>query len=240
LAPSEWPTWYGPVMLRIASRDLESEPMNAMTLQDTSRRRTSAGAVSRPVTLAVLHPKGGVGRSTTAWHLGAELALRCRRVVLEDLDQGQHLSRVFGRHPLGLDGLKLAGSTFEETDVVDLVLLDTAPEAHRDRALKLLRRADWLLVPVKGPEEGSVQALPALMRWLEEAHGAQLLGFLPTMYKSRRAEARYWLSELQELAKLHRTRVFEPISDLASVAAWRLDGHPYAMLAEEILDATGA
>ncbi len=26
--------------------------------------------------LAVLHPKGGVGRSTTVWQLGAELALR--------------------------------------------------------------------------------------------------------------------------------------------------------------------
>ncbi len=58
-----------------------------------------------PVTLAVLHPKGGVGRSTTVWHLGAEFALRGRRVLIEDLDQGRHLSRVFERHPLGLDGL---------------------------------------------------------------------------------------------------------------------------------------
>jgi cellulose biosynthesis protein BcsQ len=228
-------------MLAGRVRDLESESMNAMTLQDTSRQRDIADGVGRPITLAVLHPKGGVGRSTTVWHLGAELALRGRRVVLEDLDQGQHLSRVFGRHPLGLERLMLAAdaSSVYRTDA-HMVLLDTAPEAHRDRALKLLRRADWLLVPVKGPEEGSVQALPALMRWLQEANGARLIGFLPTMYKPRRAEARYWLGELQELAKLHRTRVFEPIGDLASVAAWRLDSHPYAMLAEEILDATGA
>jgi hypothetical protein len=36
------------------------------------------------------------------------------------------------------------------------------------------------------------------------------------------------------------TRVFDPIGDLASVAAWRLDGHPYAGVAEEILSVTGA
>jgi Mrp family chromosome partitioning ATPase len=30
-------------------------------------------------TLTVLHPKGGVGRSTTVYMLGAELALRKRR-----------------------------------------------------------------------------------------------------------------------------------------------------------------
>jgi len=162
-------------------------------------QRTSTGTrqFARPTTLALLHPKGGVGRSTTAYMLGAELALRGRRVVLEDLDQGQHLSRVFERHPLGLDLLK-------------------------------------------GPEEGSVQALPALLRWLQEAGGARLLGFLPTMHKPRRAEARYWLGQLQRLAEQHHTRVLEPIGDLASVAAWRLDGHPYASLAEDVVYAIGA
>jgi cellulose biosynthesis protein BcsQ len=184
-----------------------------------------------PVVLAVLHPKGGVGRSTTVWHLGAELALRGRRVVLEDLDQGRHLSRVFERHPLGLDTLSLATA-----EHCDLIILDTAPEAQRERALEYLRRADWVLVPAK-VEEASLQALPMLLQWLQDADRARLLGFLPTMYKPRRAEARYWLGELQRLAARHRTRVFEPIHDLASVAAWRLDGHPYAGLAHEVLSA---
>ena len=62
-------------------------------------RRTTAS-----VTIAVLHPKGGVGRSTTVWHLGAELALRGYSVRIEDLDQGAHLTRVFDAHPLGLTG----------------------------------------------------------------------------------------------------------------------------------------
>jgi hypothetical protein len=155
--------------------------------------------------------------------------------VLEDLDQGRHLSRVYERHPLGLDMLALNG-----TGPRDVTILDTAPEAQRERALDYLRRADWVLVPVKGPEEGSVQALPALLRWLQEANGARLLGFLPTMYKPRRTEARHWLGELGRLAERQRARVFEPIGDLASVAAWRLDGHPYASLADEVLHATRA
>jgi cellulose biosynthesis protein BcsQ len=209
--------------------------MSVTTLQDTACRLDNAKVIRTPVTLAVLHPKGGVGRSTTVWHLGAEFALRGRRVVLEDLDQGRHLSRVYERHPLGLDTLQL-----NTHGPRDLTILDTAPEAQRERALEYLRRSDWVLVPVKGPEEGSVQALPALLRWLQEANAAQLLGFLPTMHKARRSDVRYWLGELERLAQRERTRVFEPVPDLASVAAWRLDGHPYAGVAEEILRATGA
>ncbi len=76
-----------------------------------------------PVTLAVIHPKGGVGRSTTVWHLGAELAMRGLSVRIEDLDQGAHLSRVFHAHPLGLDNLQLGGNV-----PADLVILDTAPD----------------------------------------------------------------------------------------------------------------
>jgi hypothetical protein len=59
------------------------------------------------------------------------------------------------------------------------------------------------------------------------------------MYKPRRVEVRYWLGELQRLAERNHTRVFEPIGDLAS-AAWRLDGHPYAHVAEEIVRATNS
>lgn len=187
--------------------------------------------------LAVLHPKGGVGRSTTVWQLGAELALRGRQVRIEDLDQGAHLSRTFGQYPLGLDGLHL-GTSSNGRNVVDVVLLDTAPEAQRERAIEILRRADWVIVPVKGPEASSVQALPLLMHWVGEAGHARVLGFLPTMYKPRRAETRYWMAELESFAQRHGARVLAPIGDIASVAAWRLDGHPYSPLALEVLRAT--
>src|SRR5436853_7260468 len=94
-------------------------------------RRTS---IARPTVLAVLHPKGGVGRSTTVWQLGAELAIRGKRVRIEDLDQGAHLSRTFSQYPLGLERLQLA--TTDGRGAVDLVLLDTAPEAQPERAVQ--------------------------------------------------------------------------------------------------------
>ena len=56
-------------------------------------------------TLTVLHPKGGVGRSTTVYMLGAELALHGHRVALIDRDQGQHLSRVFDFYPASINNL---------------------------------------------------------------------------------------------------------------------------------------
>ena len=187
-----------------------------------------------PVVLAVLHPKGGVGRSTTVWHLGAELALRGYSVRIEDLDQGAHLTRVFDAHPLGLDNLRLGG-----TAPADLVILDTAPEAHQRRALDYLLRSDWALVPVKGPEEDSVQALPMLMGWINQVGSVRLIGFLPTMHKPRRASSRYWLAQLERLAERHGTRVLAPINDLASIADKTLAGHPYAGVAEEVRLAIG-
>ncbi len=208
-----------------------------MTITTSAEERSARALAARPTVLAVLHPKGGVGRSTTVWQLGAELALRGKQVRIEDLDQGAHLSRTFGQYPLGLDGLHL-GTSSNGRNSVDVVLLDTAPEAQRERAIEILRRADWAIVPVKGPEASSVQALPMLMHWVGEARHARVLGFLPTMYKPRRAETRYWMAELESFAQRHGARVLAPIGDVASVAAWRLDGHPYGPLALEVLRAT--
>jgi len=121
-------------------------------------------------TLTVLHPKGGVGRSTTVYMLGAELALRGHRVALIDRDQGQHLSRVFDFYPPSIDDLVLGEDPSAAPRIVD-----TAPEVDAKRAIRYLGEADWALVPAKGPEAGSVLALPLLLDLLQQAHGARLL-----------------------------------------------------------------
>jgi cellulose biosynthesis protein BcsQ len=180
-------------------------------------------------TLTVLHPKGGVGRSTTVYMLGAELALRGHRVALIDRDQGQHLTRVFNFYPPGLDNLVLG-----DDQSATLRIIDTAPEVNASRAVGYLQEADWALVPVKGPEAGSVLAIPLLLEWLEEAAGARLLGFVPTMHHARRVDCRQWLDELYKLARQRDVPVFPPIGNLASLAAFRMDGHPYAPLAEAV------
>lgn len=174
-----------------------------------------------------------MGRSTTVYMLGAELALRGHRVALIDRDQGKHLSRVFNFYPPSIENLVLG-----EDSAAAVRIVDTAPEVDAKRAIRYLRDADWALVPVKGPEAGSVLALPLLLDWLKQAGGARLLGFVPTMYKTRRGDSRQWLTELERLARETGARVFPPIGDLASLASFRFDGHPYAPLAgaiEEIL-----
>jgi cellulose biosynthesis protein BcsQ len=161
--------------------------------------------------------------------LGAELALRGHRVALIDRDQGQHLSRVFDFYPPVAVGLVLG-----EDPSAAIRIVDTAPEVDAKRAVRYLREADWALVPVKGPEAASVLALPLLMDWIEQANGARLLGFIPTMFKARRGDSRQWLAELERLAQSSGARLFSPIPDAASLASFRMDGHPYAPLAEAV------
>lgn len=180
--------------------------------------------------LLIIHPKGGVGRTTTALYLGYELARRGKRVVLEDLDQARHLSRIYQPCP----GLQLGGAGPR-----DYTIIDTAPEARDARAVALLRAADWALVPVKGPEPVSVQAIPLLLDWVRAAQGARLLGFVPTMYKSRSQTCQQWLAELERLAAAEGVPVFSPIKDQEALRALRPDGHAYGPLAEEVLRATG-
>src|SRR3954452_22000268 len=80
--------------------------------------------------LTVLHPKGGVGRSTTVYMLGAELALRGHRVALIDRDQGQHLSRVFDFYPPPVGDLVLG-----DDPSAAIRIIDTAPEVDAERAV---------------------------------------------------------------------------------------------------------
>ena len=134
----------------------------------------------------------------------------------------------------------MPGLTIADTGPADVVLLDTAPEADTARGIGYLRRADWALVPVKGPEEASVQAVSLVLECLKSAPNCRLLRFLPTMATLRWAESRRWLEELVRLARSHDVQVFEPIPSRASLAAWRLDGHPYASLADQVLSAIRA
>lgn len=106
--------------------------------------------------LTVLHPKGGVGRSTAVYMLGAELAVRGHRVALIDRDQGQHLSRIFELYPPGIHGLALG-----DRDDVNVRIIDTAPEVDSARARAYLREADWAIGRRTGP--GAAAALVALL-----------------------------------------------------------------------------
>lgn len=78
-----------------------------------------------------------MGRSTSSWALGAELALRGCSVRIEDLDQAKNLTSVAQRRDLLVPGL-----TIGDKGMADVVLLDTAPEADTTRGIGYLGRAD--------------------------------------------------------------------------------------------------
>jgi cellulose biosynthesis protein BcsQ len=92
-----------------------------------------------------------------------------------------------------------------------------------------------VIAPAK-PEPASVQALPLLLRWLDQAHHARLLGVLPTMVMRRRASTDVWLAELERLARSAGGRLLPAIPNTAALAEWRLDGHPYAPVAAQVLE----
>jgi len=102
-------------------------------------------------------------------------------------------------------------------------IVDTAPEVNAARALSYLREADWLLVPVKGPEAGSVLALP-LLRVARRGPRRSPAGLRADHVQARRGESRRWLDELHRLAARTDARVFPPIGDLASVASFYTGG----------------
>jgi cellulose biosynthesis protein BcsQ len=193
----------------------------------------------RTVSIAVAHQKGGVGKSTSAALLAAEIAwLRLGTTVLvEDHDPDLNLT---ARWPGDTDRVRLVPPG---TGRGHLRILDTGP-GNADQLDLLLARVDWVVVPVR-LEPMSTQALGVFLprlRALQDANAGmpRLAGFVLTHYVSRIAEHRTALEDLEAFALDQGARVLGVIPFVAAVGM-RLStrGHHYRDTALRLLEVIG-
>src|SRR3954462_4107491 len=120
-------------------------------------------------TLAVMSQKGGSGKSTLALHLATEAAARGRKVLLLDLDPQGNLvgwaQRRGDELPPDVDAIHVAKLKAElaaaKAEDVDLVVLDTAPNADRP-SVQAAEAADLILVPCR-PAQFDLDAIRATL-----------------------------------------------------------------------------
>jgi cellulose biosynthesis protein BcsQ len=191
------------------------------------------------VVFAVAHQKGGVGKSTSAALLAAEIAeLRPDWTVLvEDLDPYRHLTE---RWPGDTLSLRLVG---ESEGRGTLRLIDTGP-GDTPAFVEALERADYVVVPVR-PEPMSAQALgrfvPVLRNVQAARHGApQIAGLIITHIGAGRGR-RQMQTEIEGYAAELGTSVIGriPYSDWIGVYL-STHGHHYRPAAAHLVQLVAA
>ena len=148
------------------------------------------------------------------WQLGAEPALRGRRVVLEDLDQAKHLSAMYAEYPLGLDLLQLNG----DPRGGDLVIR-TPRQRPIVRALRLPAPRGLGPGPVKGLSKPPSR--PCRCSWTGSMRQITRSCWRSCQRCTRTAALRPDAGSSSCTCSLSATGVPEvlaPISDLASIA----------------------
>jgi len=188
------------------------------------------------IVIAVAHQKGGVGKSTSAALLAAELAwLRPDvRILVEDLDPDQNLT---SRWPGDMPNVRLVLPTAGSGDVR---LLDTGPGNARQLS-EILQRCDYVVIPVR-MEPMTMQALGLFLprlRAVQARTGGRpvLAGLLATHYVSRSHEHAQVLAQLEAFARQQGTQVLGVVPFLVAIGM-RLStkGHHYRPAAERLLD----
>ena len=120
--------------------------------------------------VAVVNPKGGVGKTTLATNLAGMLAQTKQRVVIMDLDKQQSATNWLARRPPMLPRIM---SWTEDTDMEELrnfapqwMVVDTHARLRRADRTYLLSRANFVLVPVNP----SVFDIEATAKFLLKLH----------------------------------------------------------------------
>ncbi|MBV9596580.1 MAG: ParA family protein [Chloroflexi bacterium] len=200
-----------------------------------------------PLTVAIAHSKGGVGKTTTTIVVGKYLA-RDYRVLLKDYDDTRQLSDLVrsltGDEDLVTRNLRLAN---DEVDVIgwrrrapDVVLIDAEP-ARGPRTWQALKESEFVLVPAP-PEGLAVRAMRQMFETIglvrEQANPfLTIMGVIPTMYDKRWPEHRAFLEEMQRECDVAGVRLFTPVARRQSYLYLSTRGQDYKPVAQAIANA---
>ncbi|WP_066721942.1 ParA family protein [Sphingomonas pituitosa] len=118
--------------------------------------------------ITMLSPKGGVGKTTTALILAAELASSGRSVVMIDADPNFPLARWAGKEgrPSNIEVIpevdedEIIGTIDEARKRADYVIVDLEGKASA-RATNALMMSNLALIPIQGSELDAVEAARA-------------------------------------------------------------------------------
>ena len=101
--------------------------------------------------IAVVNPKGGVGKSTLATNLAGYFASRQLRTMLGDFDQQQSARAWLGLRPPGvarIESWDLQGDSLRPPRGVTHVVLDTPAQLGGTRLSEVVRVANRIMVPL--------------------------------------------------------------------------------------------
>jgi cellulose biosynthesis protein BcsQ len=193
-----------------------------------------------PVTVAVAHAKGGVGKTTTTLIVGKYLSRECR-VELRDYDESQHLTFLVAEMAADEHSLtrRLWLRNAEERQA-DVVLIDSAP-ARGPETRRALREADYVVIPAP-PERMALHALQQMFDTIDVVRAAQvdanpflsILGVVPTMFDVRWPDHRAYLAQMHQECAERNVRVFPPVPRRHSYLSLSTAGQDYRPVADAI------
>lgn len=185
--------------------------------------------------IAILNNKGGVGKTTTAVHLGYAIAREKKKVLCVDMDeQANFLLHVFPpknvyeledkqngkplpiiHHESGVDVLPLSfwsATSAQYVDVIrqysqeyDYILLDCPPSLE-SRTRAALQAATGVLIPTE-PENLSYKGLVKLINLCAEEN-LPVLGIIITRFDKKKAAHNFYV---QQLTTMYANYTFDAI-----------------------------
>jgi cellulose biosynthesis protein BcsQ len=199
-----------------------------------------ASGSRQPLVLAIVHNKGGVGKTTTTLILGRILARRWH-VELRDYDETAHLTDL-GRELAPEDHHTINRRLWLRNDATartpQIVLID-APPARGPRTHRALREADYVLIPAP-PERMAMRAMRQMFDTIGEVRRSsqdgnpalQVLGVVPTLFDRRWPEHHGYMAQMRDTCAEQRIRLFPPVARRQSYLYLSTAGQDYQPVIE--------